>query len=108
MARVKDLWATYPERKGKGKRWLAIWINPAGREQSQAFDKKKDAEKHGQRMEADIARGAYIDPSNARVTIEEWCATWLEGYGAHQPSTVRQAKGSHKPDRRGIRALPCR
>jgi hypothetical protein len=43
-------------------------------------------------MEADIARGAYIDPSRARMTIAEWCVTWLEGYGAHQPSTVRQAK----------------
>jgi integrase len=91
VARVKDLWATYPERRGRGKRWLAIWINPAGREQSQAFDKKGDAEKHGAKMEADIARGAYIDPAKARITVEEWCATWLEGYGAHQPSTVRQA-----------------
>lgn len=92
MARVKDLWATYPERKGRGKRWLAIWINPAGREQSQAFDKKTDAEKHGAKMEADIARGAYIDPARARITVGEWCHTWLDGYGANQESTVRQAQ----------------
>ena len=92
MARVKDLWATYPERRGRGKRWLAIWISPAGREQSRAFGKKNDAEKHAAKMEADIARGAYIDPGKARITVAEWCRTWLEGYGAHQPSTVRQAK----------------
>ena len=92
MARVKDLWVTYPERRGRGKRWLAIWINPAGREQSQAFSKKSDAEKHAMRMEADIAHGTYIDPAMARTTIAEWCATWLEGYGAHQPATVRQAR----------------
>ena len=92
MARVKDLWATYPERKGRGKRWLAVWINPAGREQSQAFDKKTDADKHGAKMEADIARGAYIDPTRARITVGEWCETWIDGYGANQESTVRQAR----------------
>jgi integrase len=92
MARVKDLWATYPERRGRGKRWLAVWINPAGREQSRAFARKGEAEKHAAKMEADIARGAYIDPGNARITVAEWCTTWLEGYGANQPSTVRQAK----------------
>src|ERR1700677_2429811 len=91
MARVKDLWATYPERKGHGKRWLAVWINPAGREQSQGFARKPDAEKHGAKMEADIARGAYIDPVRARITVGEWCQIWIDGYGANQPSTVRQA-----------------
>jgi hypothetical protein len=43
-------------------------------------------------MEADIARGAYIDPARARITIAEWCTTWLEGYGSNEPLTVRQAK----------------
>lgn len=92
MARVKDLWTTYPERRGRGKRWLAVWISPAGREQSRAFGKKSDAEKHAAKMEADITRGTYIDPSVGRKTVAEWCATWIEGYGSHQPSTIRQAK----------------
>jgi hypothetical protein len=26
------------------------------------------------------------------MTIAQWCATWLDGYGTHRPSTVRQAK----------------
>jgi len=26
------------------------------------------------------------------MTVEQWCETWVEGYGAHRPSTVRQAK----------------
>jgi len=43
-------------------------------------------------MEADIARGAYIDPARARITVGEWCHTWLDGYGANQESTVRQAQ----------------
>jgi integrase len=92
MVRVKDLWAVYPERKGRGKRWLAVWIDPAGRERSQAFGKKADAERHAAGMELDVTRGAYVDPKRARTTVAEWCDTWLAGYGAHQPSTVRQAE----------------
>jgi integrase len=92
MARVKDLWTAYPERRGRGKRWLAIWMDPAGRERSKAFAKKAEAEQHASRMELDVARGAYIDPRKARITVAEWCATWLDGYGTHRPSTVRQAQ----------------
>lgn len=91
MARVKDLWVAYPERRGRGKRWLAIWIDPAGRERSQAFSKKGDAERHASKMETEIAQGAYIDPKKARITVAEWCATWLQGYATHRSSTVRQA-----------------
>lgn len=92
MARVKDVWATYPQRRGRGKRWLAVWIDPAGRERSRAFSKKAEAEQHASKMEIDVTRGAHIDPTKARITVEEWCATWLEGYGIHRPSTVRQAQ----------------
>jgi integrase len=91
VARVKDLWAAYPDRRGRGKRWLGIWIDPTGRERSQAFSKKSDAERHASKMETDIAQGAYIDPKKARITVAEWCSTWLEGYATHRLSTVRQA-----------------
>ena len=91
MARVKDLWAVYPERRGRGKRWLGVWIDPTGRERSQAFSKKSDAERHASKMETDIAQGAYVDPKKARTTVSEWCVIWLEGYAKHRSSTVRQA-----------------
>jgi integrase len=42
-------------------------------------------------METEIAQGAYIDPKKARITVAEWCSTWLEGYATHRSSTVRQA-----------------
>jgi hypothetical protein len=92
MARVKDLWAAYPERRGRGKRWLAVWIDPSGRERSRAFSKKAEADQYASGMEIDVARGGYIDLRKARITVEEWCATWPEGYGTHRHSTVRQAQ----------------
>lgn len=92
MARVKDLWisevpvrgadgkplrddtghvvmmkkktAKHPDRGGNknAKRWLAIWANPDGIEDSKAFAKQADAEAHAKKMEADVDRGEYIDP----------------------------------------------
>lgn len=91
MARVKDLWAD-PRRKGRGKRWLAVWIDPNGRERSKAFAKKYQAEKYAQAQEVDAGRGTYVDPKAARITVEQWCNTWLEGYATRRPSTVAQAK----------------
>jgi hypothetical protein len=47
---------------GRGKRWLAVWTGPDGTDQSRAFDRKIDAERHGAAMEGDQLRGVYVDP----------------------------------------------
>jgi integrase len=81
-----------PARRGRGKRWLAVWTGPDGRECTRAFAKKSDADRYGQAQETDAARGTYIDPRAARTTVGEWCGTWLAGYETRRPSTVRQAR----------------
>lgn len=87
MARVRDLWfktvtdldgakkREKTARHGKGKRWLAIWTDLEGREQTRAFAKKSEAERHGSLMEADKARGNYIDPNGAKTRL----VTLVEG-----------------------------
>jgi integrase len=114
MARVKDLWFSevkdpsdptgerkvkqktkrHPERGGnpKAKRWLAVWIGSDGKEATKAFAKKVDADNHSTTQEADVLRRTYIDPKDAKITVEAWCATWLMGYATRRPATVRQAK----------------
>lgn len=112
MARVKDLWfsevkdpadpkrkikrktARHPDNGGSkdAKRWLAVWLDPAGKEKSQAFAVKVKAKAYGADQEADAKRGPYIDPKLARTTVEAWCKTWLTGYATRRRSTVRQAK----------------
>lgn len=112
MARVKDLWfsevkdsadpkrkikrktARHPDNGGSkdAKRWLAVWIDPAGKEKSQAFAVKAKAKAYGADQEADAKRGPYIDPKLARTTVEAWCKTWLAGYATRRRSTVRQAQ----------------
>jgi integrase len=50
------------ERYGKGKRWLAGWIAPNGKERTRAFAIKTDAETHAKAMDTDASRGEYLDP----------------------------------------------
>ncbi|GAA3215510.1 site-specific integrase [Actinocorallia longicatena] len=104
MARVDDLWFTkraprrktarHPDNGGSktAKRWLAVWLDPAGKEVTKAFGKEVDAKRHGARMEADAERGLYVDPKLARMTVKVWCETWLTGYGSRRESTVRQGR----------------
>ncbi|UBU16588.1 tyrosine-type recombinase/integrase [Nonomuraea gerenzanensis] len=98
MAHVRDLWfktTTLPDgsihreptkRHGKGKRWLAAWTNPEGREQTKAFAKKVEAERHGSLMEADKARGRYLDPNGAKTRLVVFAENWLNSQSA-DPST---------------------
>jgi integrase len=112
MARVKDQWFSevkdpkdptkkirkktkkHPDNGGAkdAKRWLAVWIGPNGKEQTRAFAKKVDADRYASSQETDAARGTYIDPKTARITVEQWADTWLTGYATRRKSTVRQAK----------------
>jgi integrase len=102
MSRVRDLWhdkdrrktARHPDNGGnpKAKRWLAVWAAPDGRETAKAFAKQSDAVKWAAVMEGDVLRGAYIDPKAARITVAQWCETWLAGYATRRASTVRQAR----------------
>ncbi|MBG0818205.1 site-specific integrase [Planomonospora sp. ID82291] len=84
MARVKDLWFRTVKnaddklekvptaRNGRGKRWLACWTGPDGREATKAFERKADAERHSVRMEADRHRGTYVDPKQGQQRLREY------------------------------------
>jgi integrase len=89
MARTRDLWKN-PERRGRGKRWLAVWIAPDGREQTKAFARKGEADHHGTAMEADRLRGAYIDPRKGTMTVREYAETkWLPAQHHHARNTSK-------------------
>jgi integrase len=87
MARVRDLWKN-PERRGRGRRWLAVWSGPDGRERTKAFATKGDAVRYGASMEADAARGTYIDPRKGMMTVREYAETvWLPAQHHHARNT---------------------
>lgn len=99
MARVRDLWKTRDGKKttryGKGKRYLAVWIGPDGKEATEAFRRKIDAENHGSVMEADRLRGVYVDPRAGRITLREYAETcWLPQL-VHVSENTRETYDRH-------------
>lgn len=79
-------------RYGKGKRWLARYVDGRGKEHSQSFGRKVDAQRWLDGQTAALVAGTHVAPRDARMTVRQWCEQWLKGYGVHRDSTVREAK----------------
>lgn len=73
-------------------RWRARFRDDSGKEHAKHFDRKVDAQDWLDEITADLARGTYVDPKLAKMTVGEWCATWIGAYATNRDSTVRQAK----------------
>lgn len=65
------------DRFGTGRRWLARWRDPDGRERKLSFEKKIPAERHANAMETDKVRGTYLDPKAGTETFGVYAAAWL-------------------------------
>lgn len=68
------------DRYGKGKRYRARYVGPDGNETSESFPdrQKRKAEEWLTKIEADMARGQYLDPRAGRVTFNEYATRWIE------------------------------
>jgi len=102
MAFVRDQW-TRPvkqpdgtvervrneKRWGRGKRWLAVWLDPNDEERSKAFTTKVAASKYGAQMETDRERGEYVDPSAGKVRLEEIGPRWLKSRSVDPSSQIQ-------------------
>lgn len=65
------------QRYGRGKRYRVRWTDPeTGRDRTELFDKKSDAERVDANRRADISRGQYVDPKAGRVTLAEHAEAW--------------------------------
>jgi integrase len=74
------------QRRPNGK-WRARYRDPAGREHARHFVRKIDAERWLAGQEIAKARGEWIDPARARVTVADWAPTWLATKSALKAKT---------------------
>lgn len=86
-------------------RWQARYVHPHTGERLGAvvtFERKSDAARWLSTVEADIARGKWIDSSaGRRVTVAEWAERWLASDPGKRSSTLardRQALDHFLPD----------
>jgi len=79
-------------RKGKDGgagmvRWRARYRGPSGGERSKSFAKQSDAERWLAIQTADVAKGAWVDPSQSRITFADWIERWEETLVHLRPRT---------------------
>ena len=90
-ARRKDT-RTGQVREVEVEYWRARYRDDGGKEHVRHFDRRVDAQKWLDEVTASLVAGTHVAPKTARMTVGEWCDTWLEGYATRRPSTVRQAR----------------
>ncbi|WP_338079746.1 tyrosine-type recombinase/integrase [Antrihabitans stalactiti] len=77
---------------GTGKRWRARYVDELGSEHVKGFDRKPDAQTWLDSQTAAIVQGTHVAPRDGRITVKQWCETWLEGYRVNRSGTVRAAQ----------------
>lgn len=78
------------DRWGRGKRWLARWPEPDGREASRAFASKDAAQAHLTEIDSALRGGTYVRPST--LTFPEYATTWLAHQVHQRDGTAQQAE----------------
>lgn len=69
------------------KPWQARYRDPSGRERSQHFARKADAERWLATMRADVVRGQWIDPAGGRTRFATWAERLFAATVDLRPST---------------------
>jgi integrase len=68
-------------------RWRARYRDAAGREYSQHFARKIDAQHWLDEVTTAVTSGMYVDPGRARITVGDWSQRWLVTKVDVKPST---------------------
>lgn len=79
--------------------WRARYRDAAGKEHTRHFrykDNPRDPENSAQHwldsVTTAVMTGTYVSPKTAKMTMGEWCDSWLQGYGTNRTSTVKSAR----------------
>lgn len=74
-----------------GRRWRARYRTPEGQARSRTFDRRADADRFLATVEADKARGSWVDPLDGRRTLGDYAAEW-QRLQVHRPTTAAQVE----------------
>ncbi|HEV3268436.1 MAG TPA: site-specific integrase [Acidimicrobiales bacterium] len=74
-------------------RYQARFRGPDGKERTQRFDRKVDAEAWLVTNGADMVRGAWVDPIAGAITLKDFANEWLNGRSDLRASTVAKYRG---------------
>lgn len=78
---------------GKVKRWRVRWVDASGKENTKVFDRKPDAQTYLNTHTADVVRGDYVDPKNAKETFRSVAENWFATKAHRSPKTLAGYRG---------------
>ncbi|MFD0138031.1 tyrosine-type recombinase/integrase [Streptomyces sp. NPDC127159] len=61
---------------GKGKRWQVRWRDAVGEQKKENFTKRSQADTRAATIEADLARGLYVDPAAGKESFRAVAERW--------------------------------
>ncbi len=74
---------------GRGKRYLAVWRDESGRERTEAYATKAEADARWKSMDTDRSRGEYTDPRAGRELLTAVAGRWLASRVVDPASMIR-------------------
>jgi integrase len=91
-AGVEDRWrrsdGSPAARAGKGRRWLARYVDDQGQENTRSFERKTDAQAWLNEITATQVTGTYVAPKAGRITVRDLHVKWLGTQGHLKETTV--------------------
>ncbi|HEX2062906.1 MAG TPA: site-specific integrase, partial [Acidimicrobiales bacterium] len=67
----------FVEKRSRDGRYRARYRDPLGRQRSRSFARKADAQRFLVEMEAEKARGSWIDPRDAEMPVAVWADEFM-------------------------------
>ncbi len=84
--------ASVVKRTDRGRpTWVVRWRDPDGNQRKKGFARHLEARQFAAAVEADMARGQYVDASNP-ITVAEFACQWAASR-PHRPTTARRTAG---------------
>jgi integrase len=79
VLKEKHKTSKHPDRGGskEAKRWLAVWLDPDGKEVTKAYAKAADAKAYAKKMEGDAERGEYIAKDAGKEKFGDLARKWI-------------------------------
>ena len=75
-------------RAGKGRRWLARYVDDQANENTRAFDRKADAQAWLDEVTAMQVTGAYVAPKAGRISVGDLHSKWIGTQGHLKETTA--------------------
>ncbi|MFI8894849.1 tyrosine-type recombinase/integrase [Streptomyces paradoxus] len=76
---------------GQGKRWQVRWRDAAGEQQKENFAKRSQADTRAATIEADLARGLYVDPAAGKESFRAVAERWRTS-AVHRSGTASRVE----------------